>query len=572
MDRGALALQVNEGSPKLVHLPDPPADGEPELAHGRRDARRRRRARRSTGERRVSGVEASEWRVRFHAEATRKQRVQQMIAIGAAGQRGDGGRGRRPRGRRAGRDASRARQGPAVRRAPRATRRLSIPIGRREHMVRDFAPLAARKLDVRMYAQWTQEDDWTVRLPPGAKVKSAPVVGAGLEPLRVVRGRRDRGRDHAPREDDRHAREDARDGGRVRGVPRVVRAGRPRAGPARHGGAQMKAGVRCRRSASLATASALGCRRVGAPSPAATSRRSPTCARPARTSSDAELVGRWALAEELSPGRHRRAGGRGAQAARRRVADRTGHVGGSRARRRRRGARRSALGRRRLHRRARRARAADPEPQAPLVAWFAARQLLSLRGSVAGLFAQHRRHARRAARSARARRLARGRRARGLARDGGLRQRRARRRTLTTTRSCAAWAARGASASPARSGTGAAADPARSFDAEKPGPWPPAWAPDAMRGTTPHVLSVSQTRCLARGRRAGARGRVLRGVVLHDARRPRAHRRGAGRRGGVGRRRSRCSSRSPRSGARGSASARTSVGVRRAAPRRRARR
>ncbi len=60
---------------------------------------------------------------------------------------------------------------------------LSVPIGRREHMVRDYAPLATRKRDVRMYAQWTTEDDWTVRLPPGAKVKSAPVSSKGSSPF-----------------------------------------------------------------------------------------------------------------------------------------------------------------------------------------------------------------------------------------------------------------------------------------------------------------------------------------------------------------------------------------------------
>jgi hypothetical protein len=60
---------------------------------------------------------------------------------------------------------------------------LSVPIGRREHMVRDFAPLASRRLDVRMYAQWTQLDDWTVRLPPGAKLKNAPVSAHGSSPF-----------------------------------------------------------------------------------------------------------------------------------------------------------------------------------------------------------------------------------------------------------------------------------------------------------------------------------------------------------------------------------------------------
>jgi hypothetical protein len=171
MDRGALALQVNEGNAKLVQLPDPPAaasvsshkvdatlapDGTAQL-EWRAD---------------VSGVEASEWRVRFHAEATRKQRVQQMLgallpgtevtSVGAN-------------------DLEDVEQDVTIRvrgKAPEFARLigdvLSIPMGRHEHMVRDFAPLSSRQLDVRLQAQWTQEDDWTVRLPPGARIRSAP--------------------------------------------------------------------------------------------------------------------------------------------------------------------------------------------------------------------------------------------------------------------------------------------------------------------------------------------------------------------------------------------------------------
>ncbi len=129
----------------------------------------------------VSGVEASEWRVRFHAESTRKQRVQQMIASALPGSEVTAVE--------AG-DFEDIEQGVTLRvrgKVPQFGRpegdALSIPIGRREHMVRDFAPMSARKLDVRMYAQWTQEDDWTVRLPPGAKVKNAPVAAKGSSPF-----------------------------------------------------------------------------------------------------------------------------------------------------------------------------------------------------------------------------------------------------------------------------------------------------------------------------------------------------------------------------------------------------
>jgi len=171
MDRGALALRINEGKAALVHLPDPPAT-ESVSAHkvdavllGDGGARLDWRAD-------VSGVEASEWRVRFHAQATRKQRVQQLIASilpGSEVTAVDASnledveqkvtlhlRGKVPQFARAEGDV------------------LSVPLGRKEHMVRDYAPLAERKLDVRFYAQWTQVDDWSVRLPPGAKLKSAP--------------------------------------------------------------------------------------------------------------------------------------------------------------------------------------------------------------------------------------------------------------------------------------------------------------------------------------------------------------------------------------------------------------
>jgi len=51
---------------------------------------------------------------------------------------------------------------------------LSIPVGPSEHMVREFAPLSGRRLDLRLYAQSTTESDWTVKAPPGARVVAVP--------------------------------------------------------------------------------------------------------------------------------------------------------------------------------------------------------------------------------------------------------------------------------------------------------------------------------------------------------------------------------------------------------------
>jgi tetratricopeptide (TPR) repeat protein len=179
MDRGAMALLVNEGKAKLVHLPDPPANASVS-SHKLEAALGADGNAQLEWHTDVSGVEASEWRVRFHAEATRKQRVQQMLASllpGSEVASVEAGNledveqkvtmhvhGKTPQFARVVADG------------------LSIPLGRREHMVRDYASLASRALDVRLYAQWTQDDDWTVRLPPGSRVKSMPSPSQGSSP------------------------------------------------------------------------------------------------------------------------------------------------------------------------------------------------------------------------------------------------------------------------------------------------------------------------------------------------------------------------------------------------------
>jgi tetratricopeptide (TPR) repeat protein len=180
MDRGALALRVNEGKSMLVHLPDPPP-GESVSTHKVDAVILADGGARLDWRADVSGVEASEWRVRFHAQATRKQRVQQLIASilpGSEVTAVDAGnlddieqqvtlhlRGQVPQFARTQGDG------------------LSVPLGRKEHMVRDYAPLSERKLDVRLFAQWTQIDDWTVRLAPGAKIKSSPSSTSGSSPF-----------------------------------------------------------------------------------------------------------------------------------------------------------------------------------------------------------------------------------------------------------------------------------------------------------------------------------------------------------------------------------------------------
>ena len=129
----------------------------------------------------VSGFQASEWRVRFHAVATRKQRAQQLIA------------GDMPGG-----EVTAVETGNLEDLEQKVTMRvlgkvpafarvgsdgLTVPLGVKEHMVRDYAPQASRKLDVNLIVQWTDEDEWTVHLPAGAKVKAVPAPSKGSSPF-----------------------------------------------------------------------------------------------------------------------------------------------------------------------------------------------------------------------------------------------------------------------------------------------------------------------------------------------------------------------------------------------------
>jgi transglutaminase-like putative cysteine protease len=180
MDRGALALQVNEGKPSLVHLPDPPASAsvsshkvEVVLAADDSAAIDWRAD--------VAGVEASEWRARFHAQATRKQRVEHLLDSMLPGTEVSAVEASNL-------DDVEQKVTMRVRgKVPQFARvegdQLSVPLGRKEHMVRDFAALSERRQSLRLYAQWTQLDEWTVRLPPGAKTRSLPSPSSESSPF-----------------------------------------------------------------------------------------------------------------------------------------------------------------------------------------------------------------------------------------------------------------------------------------------------------------------------------------------------------------------------------------------------
>lgn len=180
MDRGALALQINEGKPRLVHLPEPPAsesvtskrvealvspDGSAQI----------------DWKVEVSGVNASSWRQRYHAKATQQQRVHEDLASELPGLDVEGVSSSDLD------DVERPVEIRAKGKAPSYARKdgesRTVAVGPREHMVRTYAPLSTRRRDVRIQALTTQESETVVKLPQGAKITRAPRAAEGKTPF-----------------------------------------------------------------------------------------------------------------------------------------------------------------------------------------------------------------------------------------------------------------------------------------------------------------------------------------------------------------------------------------------------
>jgi tetratricopeptide (TPR) repeat protein/transglutaminase-like putative cysteine protease len=176
MDRGALGLQINEGKPKLVHLPEPSATETLASKHTEATVA-------ADGSAQidwrvdVAGSSASAWRQRYHAKATQKQRVQEDLAGEVPGLEvlnvGSNDLD----------DIEQKVQIKAKAKAPSYARRdgdsWTVPVGAREHMVRTWTPLSGRRRDMRLFTLSTQENETIVRLPQGAKVLGAPHAAEG---------------------------------------------------------------------------------------------------------------------------------------------------------------------------------------------------------------------------------------------------------------------------------------------------------------------------------------------------------------------------------------------------------
>ncbi len=212
-----------------------------------------------------------------------------------------------------------------------------------------------------------------------------------------------------------------------------------------------------------------------------------------KTSGDGELVGRWAMSEMLVPG----GTADQANAARTRL-DALPHTGewASLAMAVLDEAHGNPAAAAESYVRALEAAAKSPDEDAPLVGWFVARHLLTLRGSVADLYAKHRETFEPL-----------------LSRPGHLGWRAV--AELEDWRAATVYdkaeqtgdafdadvSRRMGCARPLRMagpfGHGASGDRFTHYPAESATPWPAAWPADAERGNVPHVLPVQQNRCLA---------------------------------------------------------------------------
>lgn len=184
MDAGALALLVNEGDSKLVRVPE-------------RDPKKNLQIRSvsatvgANGDAKLEmdyetrGSEAADWRRRYHAEATRRARVNADLGREFPGFEIQAGNTGVVAG-----DLENL-EVPAklkVRGTARAFARkegdsLSMSVTPSVRLTTNYASLSQRKQDVRIPSFSTMEDTFVVKLPPGAKVKSAPHSVKGSSPF-----------------------------------------------------------------------------------------------------------------------------------------------------------------------------------------------------------------------------------------------------------------------------------------------------------------------------------------------------------------------------------------------------
>ena len=183
MDRGAFALQINEGKPKLVHLPQPAPEASV-TKHKLELGLQTDGSVQFALDLQVAGAYASEWRQRYLADGTRRERAQRDLAgeLGAIelspGKAGlelnDLDDEEQPVRLHA--------KGKAQGFARKDGDGMSIPAGPQRKLVGDYASTSKRTLDIDLRTLSERDDEWIVKLPAGMKVTRPPQAARAETP------------------------------------------------------------------------------------------------------------------------------------------------------------------------------------------------------------------------------------------------------------------------------------------------------------------------------------------------------------------------------------------------------
>jgi cellulose synthase operon protein C len=176
MDRGAIGLLINEGKRQLVRLPEAPAS-ESVTAQDYEIALAADGSAGVNYKLHVSGVHASRYRQRYQGESTRSARLSEDIAGTLPGFEAGPIQTNKLDDIEVPVDVSAKGK---VRSFARVDGdRKSFAVTPRDFMVKQLAPLSARKRDIRFLSKTTDDDTWTFTLPAGHKLAELPRAASG---------------------------------------------------------------------------------------------------------------------------------------------------------------------------------------------------------------------------------------------------------------------------------------------------------------------------------------------------------------------------------------------------------
>lgn len=180
MDRGALALLVNEGKPQLVRMPEPPAS-ESVTAQEYEVALNTDGSAAIHYNLRVTGVHASRYRQRYQGDSTRSARLAEDVAGTLPGFETGAIQTNKL-------DDIEVPVELSAKGKVRSFARIdgnqkSFAVTPKDFMVKQFAPLSTRKRDIKLLAKTTDDDTWTFTLPAGHKLVDAPKSASGKTPF-----------------------------------------------------------------------------------------------------------------------------------------------------------------------------------------------------------------------------------------------------------------------------------------------------------------------------------------------------------------------------------------------------